>query len=123
MKPENERNEIDVMVGRNIRWVRESRGLSQRQLGELIGVTFQQVQKYETGADRISASRLAETARALRCSITKLFAGVDVGVKKTTGYSAAALKVAADFDRITSERKRAEVERLVERLTNQIADD
>lgn len=118
MKPENERNEIDVTVGRNIRLVRESRGLSQRQLAELIGVTFQQVQKYETAADRISASRLAETARALRCSIAKLFAGVDVGVKKTTGYSAAALKVAADFDRIASAKQRAEAERLIETLAS-----
>lgn len=72
--------------------MRELSGLSLKQLGEAIGVTFQQVQKYECAANRISASRLAETARALGCSNNKLFAGLDVGLKKISGYSAAALK-------------------------------
>ncbi|RVI65327.1 helix-turn-helix domain-containing protein [Sinorhizobium meliloti] len=119
MKPENERNEIDVAVGRNIRHARERRGLSQRQLGEMIGVTHQQVQKYESAGDRISASRLAVTARFLGCSINKLFAGVHVGLKRTSGYSAEALAVAALFDRIPSAEKRASVVELVASLTSE----
>src|ERR1700731_1480100 len=49
---------VDVLVGQNIRICRLQKGLSQGELGQQIGVTFQQVQKYEKGANRVGASRL-----------------------------------------------------------------
>jgi DNA-binding XRE family transcriptional regulator len=51
-------NFVDVHVGSRIRMRRQLIGMSQEKLGELLGITFQQVQKYEKGANRISASRL-----------------------------------------------------------------
>lgn len=72
------RHPIDIMVGKKLRHRRWMLGMSQQGLGELIGVRFQQVQKYETGANRISASRLWEAARALDVPITYFF---DTGVK------------------------------------------
>jgi transcriptional regulator with XRE-family HTH domain len=56
---------LDVAVGGIIRNVRVAAGISQERLGEQVGVTFQQIQKYERGANRISVSRLVLIARAL----------------------------------------------------------
>src|SRR6516165_10920419 len=64
---------IDELVGRNIRIFRTAKGLSQARLGSLIGVTFQQIQKYEKGANRIGPSRLAKIAKALEVPIGRLF--------------------------------------------------
>jgi transcriptional regulator with XRE-family HTH domain len=67
-RPDN----IDVEVGRLVRVQRITRGLSQTELGNQIGVTFQQVQKYESGANRISMGRLTRISRVLGVHITYL---------------------------------------------------
>ena len=59
---------IDVAVGLRLRTLRKSRGMSQEQLGRALGITFQQIQKYERGTNRISASMLVKSARALQVS-------------------------------------------------------
>jgi transcriptional regulator with XRE-family HTH domain len=59
---------IDVAVGARLRIRRQEEGLSQQALAARLGVTFQQVQKYERGANRISASMLVRAARALHCT-------------------------------------------------------
>jgi transcriptional regulator with XRE-family HTH domain len=59
----------DVEVGRLVRALRMSRGLSQTELADRIGVTFQQVQKYETGGNRISMGRLTKAAKLFRVSV------------------------------------------------------
>jgi len=56
---------IDADVGRRVRLQRRCLKLTQRQLGELIGISFQQISQYEIGSDRISASRLKQIARTL----------------------------------------------------------
>ncbi|MEP6104028.1 helix-turn-helix transcriptional regulator, partial [Parasphingorhabdus sp.] len=58
-------NAIDVHVGRRVRLRRTLLGMSQEQLGEALNITFQQVQKYERGSNRISASRLWDIAQIL----------------------------------------------------------
>jgi len=65
----------DVDVGRLVRVHRMARGLSQTELANRVGVTFQQVQKYESGANRISMGRLTRIARVLGVSVTYLLAG------------------------------------------------
>ncbi len=62
-------NIIDVYVGARLRMRRMMLGMSQGKLGQLLGVTFQQIQKYEKGTNRISASRLKEAAHVLETSI------------------------------------------------------
>jgi transcriptional regulator with XRE-family HTH domain len=64
---------LDAMVGVRIRMFRLDRGMSQTILAERIGVTFQQVQKYERGADRVGASRLSQIASVLGVSVGELF--------------------------------------------------
>ncbi|HZR90538.1 MAG TPA: helix-turn-helix domain-containing protein [Bradyrhizobium sp.] len=64
---------LDAVVGAKIRVLRISRGLSQSDLADHIGVTFQQVQKYEKGANRVGASRLSQIANVLGVSVGELF--------------------------------------------------
>jgi len=66
-------NPIDVHVGSRMRLRRTLLGLSQEKLGEMIGLTFQQVQKYERGANRVSCSRLFDLSRALDVPISYFF--------------------------------------------------
>ncbi|WP_288005974.1 helix-turn-helix domain-containing protein [Acidiphilium sp.] len=67
------RSPIDVYVGGRIRQLRLLRCLSQTDLAEMLGITFPQVQKYERGINRVSASRLYEISRALGASIDYFF--------------------------------------------------
>ena len=69
-------NPIDVHVGLQVRLRRKELKISQEKLAETLGLTFQQVQKYERGANRISASKLYEIARTLRVSIAWFFEGL-----------------------------------------------
>jgi len=68
---------IDIQVGAKIRSLRLRSGISQELLAERLGITFQQVQKYEKGANRISASRMVMVCRALSCQIGDLFEGTE----------------------------------------------
>jgi transcriptional regulator with XRE-family HTH domain len=70
-----DRTDIDIEVGRLVRVERISRGLSQTELGNQIGVTFQQIQKYESGANRISMGRLTRIARVFGVNVTYLLGG------------------------------------------------
>ena len=73
MKPPHR---FDVAIGQRIRERRRSVGMSQAALAEATGVTFQQIQKYERGANRISFSRLVQIAEALGCPIGDLAEGL-----------------------------------------------
>lgn len=108
-------NEIDVIVGGNVRRIRNLLGMSQETLGLKLELTFQQVQKYEKGTNRISASKLIAMTRALGCSIDQLFDGVDKGTAKVTvpQHTAAAMKVASNFDKIAFPAQRDAVAKLV----------
>jgi transcriptional regulator with XRE-family HTH domain len=68
---------IDTHVGKVMRTIRQNAGLSQNDLAVSIGVRFQQVQKYEAGKNRISASRLKLAADALGVSVSDFFRGLD----------------------------------------------
>jgi transcriptional regulator with XRE-family HTH domain len=68
---------IDIHVGTRVRLRRNMLGLSQEKLGEAIGLTFQQVQKYERGANRIGASRLHDLSRVLDVPVSFFFDDMD----------------------------------------------
>lgn len=68
---------VDVHVGKRIRQRRWLIGMTQQQLGESVGIKFQQIQKYETGSNRVSASRLWEIADVLDVPVTFFFDGLD----------------------------------------------
>ena len=65
--------DIDRLVGLRVAYLRQAKGLSQTGLADQLGVSFQQVQKYEKGANRISASRLFQMSEVFGCTVSDLF--------------------------------------------------
>jgi transcriptional regulator with XRE-family HTH domain len=116
----------DAEIGRRIRALRLERGLSQTDLGNLLGVTFQQIQKYERGANRVAAGRLQRVAEALEVPITFFYEGstsgedrgdvdtIDVGL----GFleTAGAVRLVRAFSRIRDPEMRRTVMELVEKI-------
>jgi transcriptional regulator with XRE-family HTH domain len=78
-KPEHTADPVDITVGTRIRLTRKMRNISQQALAEAIGVSFQQVQKYERGFNRVSASMLVRIADTLQVDISDLFGRNKVG--------------------------------------------
>ncbi len=75
--PRKREKAIDAYIGARVRLRRVMLGMSQEALGEHLSLTFQQIQKYEKGVNRISASRLFELARALDVPVQYFFDGLD----------------------------------------------
>ncbi|OUD09108.1 transcriptional regulator [Marivivens niveibacter] len=76
---------VDVHVGKRIRHRRWMIGTTQQQLAEKVGIKFQQIQKYETGMNRVSASRLWDIAHALGVDISFFFEGLENAAAQTEG--------------------------------------
>lgn len=74
---ENSPHPLDIALGSRIRLRRRELGFSQEQLARKVGITFQQVQKYEHGTNRVSFSRLVEIAQALNCGVMDLVGDLD----------------------------------------------
>lgn len=72
-------NSIDLSVGERIRIIRRQRGLTQTELGNIVGLTFQQIQKYERGTNRVSAGRLGMLAGALGVTVNAFFETGGIG--------------------------------------------
>src|ERR1700704_1060297 len=112
----------DVEVGQRIRARRMAKGMSQTDLGNLLGVTFQQVQKYEKGVNRVGAGRLVRVAEALDVPVSFFFGATDGGAEDTrailgfldTSYS---LRLLRAFSRIPQ----GEVQRAIVDLVESIA--
>jgi transcriptional regulator with XRE-family HTH domain len=113
---------IDRLVSRNIRIQRLAKGVSQTELGEKLGVTFQQVQKYEKGVNRVGCGRLFQIARILGVHVTDFFDGSDAG-KPTMARSLRdlisepqAFHLVEAFSEISDRRLRRSVVELVQKI-------
>ena len=82
---------VDSLVGRNIRILRLDRGMSQTELGHRLGVTFQQVQKYENGTNRIGSGRLFKIGNVFGVPISAFFDGAEHTLGDGNGRSPTAL--------------------------------
>ena len=80
-------NPVDKYVGSRVRMRRIMLGMSQEKLGEALGLTFQQVQKYEKGTNRVGASRIQQIAEILQVPVSFLFEGGPSGIAGANGYS------------------------------------
>jgi transcriptional regulator with XRE-family HTH domain len=92
-------NPVDLHVGSRVRMRRKLMGVSQEQLADSLGLTFQQVQKYERGANRVSASKLYEIARTLQVPVSFFFDGLadPMGDQDGDDVSAQAERVVQEF--------------------------
>jgi transcriptional regulator with XRE-family HTH domain len=80
---------VDVHVGKRIRHRRWMVGMTQQQLAEKVGIKFQQIQKYETGMNRVSASRLWDISEALSVPVSYVFEGMESGAAREAPDDAA----------------------------------
>jgi transcriptional regulator with XRE-family HTH domain len=121
--PTRKTGPLDAMVGARISMLRVNRGMSQAMLAERIGVTFQQVRKYERGADRVGARRLSQIASVLGVSVGELFESSEAaspGLNSPLRLLAepGALRVLKAYARTTSPRVRLCVAKLVESIAS-----
>jgi len=118
---------IDDHVGRQIRKQRNLLGLTQEQLADALGISYQQVQKYETAANRVSAGRLYEIAAKLDTDIAFFFEGLDPGVFGTPvehgGKNRSAVELVRSFGEINDAAVRSAVVGLVKELGAQETGD
>jgi transcriptional regulator with XRE-family HTH domain len=118
---ENGNNPVDLLVGGRIRLLRKRRKMSQAQLGKALGVTFQQIQKYENGKNRVSASRLHLIATALDVTVNDLFDGASergrtLKATKSIAFDSQALRIAEAFVKISDKELRSSLIDLAEAM-------
>ncbi|WP_246423461.1 helix-turn-helix domain-containing protein [Roseospira goensis] len=114
-------NPVDVHVGGRVRLRRTLLGLSQERLGEAIGLTFQQVQKYERGANRIGASRLWDLSRVLDVPMSYFFEDMDEDVSNLSPRNIAGAALDAEVPAVSDPLTKRETLELV-RAYYRIAD-
>lgn len=117
----------DVVVGANLRTIRMNRKITQAELGAGIGVTFQQIQKYEAGRDRVSSSRLSMVCNVLECTINDLFHGTSTNEVVGTSspfpsFSKQALQAAELFDQIEDKPARNSLLKVMKALVEKRAE-
>jgi len=123
-------HKVDVIVGARVRGRRKEMSLSQTELAEAIGVTFQQVQKYESGVNRISSSKLFEISKVLQTSIQYFFDFPDDHAENFSVssseenvinflYTAEGLELARTFTAIQNGRKRRSLLSLIRTLADE----
>ena len=126
----NDPNPVDVHVGRRLKMRRMMIGMSQEKLGNELGLTFQQIQKYEKGVNRVGASRLYDVARALGVSVQYFFEDLpETGPSRSFDLSgrdavmeclnsAEGLALITSFSQITDAATRRRIVELVRTLGN-----
>ncbi|MBT5239977.1 MAG: helix-turn-helix transcriptional regulator [Rhodospirillaceae bacterium] len=103
--PANRASDIDKHVGARIRERRIMMGLSQQQMADMIGVTYQQAHKYERGINRISAGRLYEITRVLSVPVSYFFDGLENNDEQVVApRQRMCLELARNFSSIDNER-------------------
>jgi transcriptional regulator with XRE-family HTH domain len=112
--------DIDHHVGARIRERRIMLGLTQQQLADMIGVTYQQAHKYERGLNRVSAARLFQIARVLSVPVSHFFEGIDQqeggGSRTETPRERMCLELARNFSQIANERHQEALSQLARAL-------
>lgn len=106
--------DADLHVGQKVRKARKAMSMSQTELGNLLGVSFQQVQKYEKGSNRIGSGRLWEISRVLRVPIDYFFDGIDDEVSSETSVPWWLLDLAKQIEAIKDEKLQKQIISLIE---------
>lgn len=108
---------FDVKLGERVRARRLALGISQQELAEALGITFQQIQKYEKGTNRIAASRICDIAQTLNMPVCDFFEGLVPGAKKAAPVDETT-ELTSLFGRISSKKTRRQVIDLVRTMAS-----
>ena len=117
---------IDKVIGRNIRIHRLARKMSQTELGDQLGVSFQQVQKYENGTNRVGSGRLYQIAAILGLHVSTLFKGVETGERSSESglldllAEPQSVRLIRAFSKITDTAVRRSLVQLAEKFAKSI---
>lgn len=116
-------SEVDHWVGQALSRIRKQRGLSQAELASALGISFQQIQKYEAGQNRLSASRLFAAADILQCAVGDFFPAPQCAPQSQSDLAASAVyatpegrRMIENFPRIADSGTRRSLVRIVEAL-------
>ncbi|MDH6273609.1 helix-turn-helix domain-containing protein [Rhizobium leguminosarum] len=114
---------VDIQVGTNIRGLRLLRKMTQMEVAKHLGITFQQLQKYEKGANRVSASKLHKMATIFGVRVEALFEGTEGTEQNAVAVLAPidreALTLARDFEAIANPNVRHSIRGLVKSISRQ----
>ena len=110
--------EIEIVIGARLRALRVAAGMSQTNLGDVLGVSFQQIQKYEKGKDRIAASTLQVLAAALGVHPGSFFEGEMPSPSGDVPDVRSALRAAAGLQRISDPKVRKQLAALIDALAD-----
>ncbi len=115
--------EVDKFIGGKIYNLRLAKGMSRQQLAELIGVTHQQLQKYEKGSNRISAGRLVLIAQALGKTVEFFYEGLENNKAEAilTQHQRMCIEVSRNFMKLVSSEHQNAINTLVKSLVKQVA--
>ncbi len=117
-KPMLSKKDVDVHIGQRLRQRRTMMGLSQESVARAVGITFQQVQKYEKGSNAMNAGRLYEFASFMNVPVAYFFDGLDQSSASPTGFSEA---MADTFDhKPVSDRESLEMMKAFKRIKEQV---
>lgn len=120
-KPVNRATDVDRYVGNRIRERRVMLGLSQQQMADLIGVTYQQAHKYEKGINRISAGRLYDIAQVLKVPVSYFYEGLETAAQgeELSSRQRMCLELARNFAQIGNERHQEALSQLARALVSE----
>jgi transcriptional regulator with XRE-family HTH domain len=121
--PKGRPDRLDIEVGRRVRTFRLQKGLSRQKLGDQLGLTFQQVRRYEKGTNRIGAGRLQRIANILGIPVSDFFTSRGQRAAASTELfrlldTAAALRLVRAYSRIREPKLRQAITRLTERIAS-----
>ena len=116
---------VDARVGERIRMRRAELGLTQDDLASALGISYQQVQKYETGANRVSAGRLYQIAQRLGVDVACFFEGIEEGIETASmellphgGTNRSTIEIARNFGAISDPTIRSAINGLIKTLVH-----
>lgn len=109
---------VDVHVGQRLKQLRILRGMTQTDVADGLNISFQQVQKYELGRNRISASKLFELSHILKVPPSYFFDGLESGATSPQVLDEEATKIASMLTRIKDDRLRGQIRSFITEIAN-----
>lgn len=109
---------VDTHVGQKLKQLRILRGMTQTDVADGLNISFQQVQKYELGRNRISASKLFELSHILMVPPAYFFDGLENGATKPQALDEEATKIASMLTRIKDDRLRSQIRSFITDIAN-----
>lgn len=109
---------VDIHVGQKLKQLRILRGMTQTDVAEGLNISFQQVQKYELGRNRISASKLFELSHILMVPPAYFFDGLDASAAQPQALDEEATKIASMLTRIKDDRLRGQIRSFITEIAN-----